>query len=149
MKSKKAKFAAGGAVILVALGYLVYGGIRDTLVYFVTPQELKAQGPGAVGKALRLGGMVERGSLAWDKETLVMTFRVTDGGATIPVTYKGIAPDLFKEGSGAVVEGRYEPDGTFRATTIMAKHSEEYAPPKEAGHPTSAERTLVKPAGGR
>lgn len=149
MKSKKTKFAIGGAVILVALGYLVYGGIRDTMVYFVTPQELQAKGRESVGKALRLGGMVERGSLQWDKETLVMTFRVSDGGATIPVTYKGIAPDLFKEGSGAVVEGSYGADGTFRATTIMAKHSEEYAPPKETGHPTSAEKTLVKPAGGR
>lgn len=130
MSARAKKLVAGGAVILAALGYLIYSGMSSAVVYFVTPTELVEQGPAAYGKALRLGGMVEKGSLDWNPRTLDLRFRLTDGHTAVPVTHKGTPPDLFGEGQGAVVEGRVNPDGSFTASTIMAKHSEEYMPPR-------------------
>jgi len=83
------------------------------------------------GKAYRLGGMVERGSLRWEPHTLSLTFALSDGRAAVPVRHKGAPPDLFGEGRGAVVEGSWSPEGYFRATHIMAKHSEEYKAPHD------------------
>lgn len=135
MRGRRAKLLAGGAIILAALAYLVYGGMQAAVVYFVTPTELRAQGTEARGKALRLGGMVEAGSLTWDARTLALSFRLTDGTTTVPVVHTGTPPDLFAEGQGAVVEGRVGEDGTFQAQTIMAKHSEEYMPPRSGEMP--------------
>ena len=119
--------------IIAALA--IYAG-REAIIYFVTPAELQAEGARAQGKAYRLGGMVLQGSLKRDPQSLQMHFVLTDGKATLPVNYKGIPPDLFAEGRGAVVEGTYR-DGVFQASTIMAKHSEEYRAPAgraEAGY---------------
>jgi len=118
----------GGVIILAALGYMVYGGMQEALVYFVTPSELKANETGSGDKFLRMGGMVVKGSLKKDVQNLTYRFDLTDGNATFPVFFKGIPPDLFTEGKGAVVEGRIGKDGVFNATTIMAKHAEEYSP---------------------
>jgi cytochrome c-type biogenesis protein CcmE len=126
----KPKFLVGGAVIALALGYMIWAGVTQSAVYFVTPSELTAAP--VPGKAYRLGGLVERGSLTWDPRTLDLTFAVSDGKATVPVRHKGTAPDLFAEGRGAVVEGQWTGQGYFKATLILAKHSEEY----EAPHPT-------------
>jgi cytochrome c-type biogenesis protein CcmE len=126
----KPKFLVGGAVIALALGYMIWAGVTQSAVYFVTPSELTAAP--VAGKAYRLGGLVERGSLTWDPRTLDLTFAVSDGKATVPVRHKGTAPDLFAEGRGAVVEGQWTGQGYFKATLILAKHSEEY----EAPHPT-------------
>ncbi|HEX9818582.1 MAG TPA: cytochrome c maturation protein CcmE [Methylomirabilota bacterium] len=127
----KLKFLVGGAVIALALGYMIWAGVTQSAVYFVTPSELTAAP--VAGKAYRLGGLVERGSLTWDPRTLDLTFAVSDGKATVPVRHKGTAPDLFGEGRGAVVEGQWTGQGYFKATLILAKHSEEY----EAPHPTT------------
>ena len=127
---RRAKFLVGGAVILAALVYLVYAGVSQSVVYFVTPAELLAAP--APGKTYRLGGMVQPGSLVWEPRTLDLRFTLSDGKATVPVRHKGTPPDLFAEGRGAVVEGGWSGDGYFKATTILAKHSEEYKAPHDA-----------------
>lgn len=124
------KFLLGGLVIALVLAGLVATGVRQSIVYFVTPSELRAAGATA-GRAYRLGGMVVQGSLRKDPATLRYDFQLTDGKATFPVHFKGIPPDLFGEGRGAVVEGSLAQDGSFHASTIMAKHSEEYRAPHE------------------
>jgi cytochrome c-type biogenesis protein CcmE len=133
------RFIIGGIIILAALAYLIYGGMREAMVYFVTPSELKAQGKSSKDKFLRMGGMVIEGSLEKDVKNLTYRFQITDGVERIPIYFRGIPPDLFSEGKGAVVEGRLGNDGVFVATTIMAKHAEEYSPPEEgkAAHPRS------------
>jgi cytochrome c-type biogenesis protein CcmE len=126
--AKGKRFLIGGVIILAALAYMIYGGMREAIVYFVTPSELKAKENGSADKFLRMGGMVVKGSLQRDSQNLTYRFELTDGSATFPVFFKGIPPDLFTEGKGAVVEGRIGKDGVFQATTIMAKHAEEYSP---------------------
>ncbi len=128
---KTRRFIIGGAIILVALFYLIYGGMRQAIVYFVTPSELKGQENPSKDRFLRMGGMVVQGSLQRDLKSLTYRFQITDGVESIPVYFRGVPPDLFSEGKGAVVEGRMGEDGVFMATTIMAKHAEEYSPPKE------------------
>ncbi len=125
----KTKFIAGGLVIAAALVYLIYAGVTQSAVYFVTPSELQAAP--VAGKAYRLGGLVAPGSLRWDPATLDLSFTLTDGKASVPVRHKGTAPDLFGEGRGAVVEGYWAPDGHFKASLILAKHSEEYKAPHD------------------
>ena len=128
MRSKR-KFIAGGVVILAALGYLVYAGVSQSVVYFVTPGELAAAP--VAGKAYRLGGMVKPGTLTWNPRSLELAFTLSDGQASVPVRHKGTPPDLFAEGRGAVVEGTWTADGYFKAGLIMAKHSEEYKAPHD------------------
>lgn len=128
---RRVQVLIGSLVILLSLGYLVFGGLRDTMVYFVTPTELRAQGAQNSAKMVRLSGMVVPGSLSMVPETLQLRFAVADADTTIPVRHRGNPPDLFAEGRGVVLEGRLLPDGTFQAETIFAKHSEEYRPPAE------------------
>ena len=125
----KPKFLVGGAVILAALAYMIYAGVSQSVVYFVTPSELGAAP--VAGKAYRVGGMVVPGSLRWEPRTLDLTFTISDGKRAIPVRHKGTPPDLFGEGRGAVVEGAWSGDGYFKASHIMAKHSEEYKAPHD------------------
>jgi cytochrome c-type biogenesis protein CcmE len=122
------RFLLGGVIILAALSYMIYGGMQQAIVYFVTPSELKAKEQSSLDKFLRMGGMVVKGSLQKDLKNLTYRFDLTDGSTTFPVFFKGVPPDLFTEGKGAVVEGRIGSDGVFQATTIMAKHAEEYSP---------------------
>lgn len=129
MRGRKLKYLVAGAIVVAAVVGLIYSGVRDSMVYFYTPSEIKQRRDELRGKALRLGGMVVDGSVRWDPQTLLLTFQLTDGQGTVFVRHKGTAPDLFKEGAGAVVEGTWMADGYFRASTIMAKHSEEYKPP--------------------
>ena len=129
MRRLRWKYVIAGLVVLGALAGLIYSGVRDSMVYFYTPSEVSQQQAQLRGKALRVGGMVVHGSIRWDPQTLLLTFQLTDGRGTVPVRHTGTAPDLFKEGAGAVVEGTWTPDGYVRASTIMAKHSEEYKPP--------------------
>lgn len=131
------RFLFGGLIILAALAYIVYGGMKDAVVYFVTPTELKAKERGSSDKFLRMGGMVVAGSLQKDVKNLTYRFELTDGAASVPVFFKGIPPDLFTEGKGAVVEGRLGADGVFQASTIMAKHAEEYSPHEAKDQPKS------------
>ena len=125
---KNRRFLIGGVIILAALSYMIYGGMQEAIVYFVTPSELKANERSSPDKFLRMGGMVVKGSMQKDLNNLTYRFDLTDGTATFPVFFKGVPPDLFTEGKGAVVEGRIGADGAFQATTIMAKHAEEYSP---------------------
>lgn len=128
---RRRKLLVGGGVIVVALSTLVLTGIRQSVVYFVTPSELAAAQPRTGGKAYRLGGMVVQGSLETVAGTREHRFLLSDGRASVPVRFRGIPPDLFGEGRGAVVEGRLGADGTFQASTILAKHSEDYHPPRD------------------
>ena len=118
------------SLILVggALMYLALGNFGENLVYFFTPSEVIAFTPDHFQKKVRVGGMVVKGSMQTDASGLGMTFELTDGEATIPVTFKGIPPDLFKEGQGAVVEGTWTEHHQFQSNLIMAKHSEDYMP---------------------
>jgi cytochrome c-type biogenesis protein CcmE len=126
--AKSRRFLIGGAIILAALSYMIYGGMQEAIVYFVTPTELKATEHSSADKFLRMGGMVVKGSMQKDLNNLTYRFDLTDGAATFPVFFKGVPPDLFTEGTGAGVEGRIGKDGVFQATLIMAKHAEEYSP---------------------
>ncbi|HET7341067.1 MAG TPA: cytochrome c maturation protein CcmE [Methylomirabilota bacterium] len=126
----KPKFVLGGVVILAALGYMIWAGVTQSAVYFVTPSELQAAP--VAGKAYRLGGLVAPGSLKWEPRTLELSFTISDGKTTVPVRHHGSPPDMFGEGRGAVVEGQWTPDGYFKSTQIMAKHSEEYKAPHDA-----------------
>ncbi|MBI2162428.1 MAG: cytochrome c maturation protein CcmE [Candidatus Rokubacteria bacterium] len=129
--NRRTKFLAGGGVIAAALAYMIYAGVTQSAVYFVTPAELQAAP--VPGKAYRLGGVVARGSLKWEARTLDLSFALSDGKATVPVRHKGTPPDLFGEGRGAVVEGSWSPEGYFKASLILAKHSEEYKAPHDGG----------------
>jgi cytochrome c-type biogenesis protein CcmE len=143
MKRRRLKYVIAGGIVLAALAGLVYSGVRESMVYFYTPTELREKSDTVRGKALRIGGMVAEGSVRWDAQQLLLSFALTDGQTTVPVRHRGTAPDLFKEGAGAVVEGIWTPEGYFRASTIMAKHSEEYKAPK---HPETleAKKSLFK-----
>ena len=131
------RFVIGGLVILAALAYIVYGGMQQALVYFKMPSELRAEQKSLEGKFVRMGGMVVKGSLNKDLQNLTYRFDLTDGNSTFPVFFKGVPPDLFVEGKGAVVEGRIGSDGIFQATTIMAKHAEDYSPHADGKAPTN------------
>jgi cytochrome c-type biogenesis protein CcmE len=135
---KNRRFLIGGVVILAALSYLVIGGMQDAMVYFYTPSELKAAERDSSGKSIKMGGMVVKGSLHKDLANLTYRFELTDGGATFPVFFKGVPPDLFTEGKGAVVEGRIGADGVFQANMIMAKHAEDYSPHPDGKPPTNS-----------
>jgi len=131
--SRQGKFIAGGLVIVAAIGYLVWAGVSRSVVYFVTPSELLAAP--AAGKTYRLGGLVQPGSLKWEPKTLDLSFTLSDGKANVAVKHRGAPPDLFAEGRGAVVEGSWTPDGYFKASLILAKHSEEYKAPHDGAEP--------------
>lgn len=128
---KSRRFIIGGLIIVAALAYIIYGGMQEAIVYFVTPTELKAKERTSTDKFLRMGGMVVKGSLQKDLKNLTYHFELTDGTTAVPVFFRGVPPDLFGDGKGAVVEGRLAGDGVFQATTIMAKHAEEYSPPPD------------------
>jgi len=112
-------------VLAVAVA-LMLGAMRDSIVFFNSPTDLAEKKVNA-GARVRLGGMVKFGSLARGDD-LQIRFEVTDGNAEIPVGYRGIVPDLFREGQGVIAEGRMEAGGTFKADTILAKHDENYMP---------------------
>jgi cytochrome c-type biogenesis protein CcmE len=146
MKPKNQRLVLVGAAVVAVLVavLLAMWGLRERASYFYTPAEIAA-GKAAMGQAVRLGGMVERGSVQRQPDGVTIRFVVTDGQARTPVLYRGIVPDLFREGSGVVAEGRME-TGTFVADTILAKHDERYMPP-ELGNLTAehkAGKTLEK-----
>src|SRR5574341_938154 len=104
------RFLIGGVIILGALAYMIYGGMQQAMVYFKMPSELRAEENAMKGKFVRMGGMVVQGSLQKDLQTLTYRFQLTDGSTNFPVYFKGVPPDLFSEGKGAVVEGRVGSD---------------------------------------
>ena len=108
---------------------LAMWGLKDRAAYFYTPSDIAA-GKADAGKAIRLGGMVEKGSVGRKADGVTTRFVVEDGNARVPVIYRGILPDLFREGSGVVAEGRLAADRSFVADNILAKHDERYMPPE-------------------
>lgn len=112
---------------LIAATLLAAWALRNQASYFYVPSDLVADPP-EPGQAVRLGGMVEQGSLRTRADGVTIDFVVGDGEARVPVTFSGIVPDLFVEGSGVVAEGSLQPDGTFKADNLLAKHDENYMP---------------------
>jgi cytochrome c-type biogenesis protein CcmE len=112
---------------LIGAALLAAWALRNQASYFYVPSDMAANPPEA-GQAVRLGGMVEAGSLKTLADGVTIEFVVGDGTARIPVIFSGIVPDLFVEGSGVVAEGSLRPDGTFKADNLLAKHDENYMP---------------------
>ena len=129
-------------VALVGAGLLAAWALRNQASYFYVPSDIAAKPPEA-GQAVRLGGMVETGSLKTRADGVTVDFVVGDGKARVPVTFSGIVPDLFVEGSGVVAEGSLRPDGTFEATNLLAKHDENYMPRELADMSEAQKREAV------
>ena len=142
MKPKNQRLVLVSAAIVAVLVavLLAMWGLKDKASYFYTPADIAA-GKAVTGQTMRLGGMVEQHSVQRDPDGITVRFIVTDGKARLPVTYRGITPDLFREGSGVVAEGQLQ-SGQFAADTILAKHDERYMPP-ELGN-LSAEHKAAK-----
>ena len=135
MKPKNQRLSLLVLAIVCVLGavLLAMSALRDQAAYFYAPGDI-AEGNPPVGRAVRVGGMVKAGSLKHKKDGVTIEFRIHDETAeTIKVRFRGIPPDLFKEESGVVAEGRFEEDGWFVADEILAKHDENYRPPEAAG----------------
>jgi cytochrome c-type biogenesis protein CcmE len=111
---------------------LALSALKDQAAFFYAPGDVKKAGL-PLGRAVRLGGMVEGGSIKRQADGVSIRFVVTDGQAEVPVSFSGITPDLFREKSGVVAEGSFNPDGSFAATNLLAKHDEKYMPPELAG----------------
>ena len=123
------------AVVLVVVGYLAFSSIGSALVYYLTPSELLARGEAGIGQTVRLGGQVKPGSISVDSGDL--NFVLTDGDAEILVFASAAMPTRsFREGSGAVVEGRLDEDGIFGATQVIVKHDENYQAPESGAQPS-------------
>ena len=131
MKAKHQRLilALVAVVAIVGAAFLAMSALKDTAALFRTPSEV-AKGTVPIDKPLRLAGMVVPGSIKRLPDGVTINFMLTDEGATAPVTFRGITPDLFKEGSGAVAEGKLGADGVFVADNILAKHDERYMPPQ-------------------
>jgi cytochrome c-type biogenesis protein CcmE len=124
---------AGAALLAITLAALLaLSGLRDQAAFFYAPSDV-TQEVLASDRAVRLGGMVAAGSVARAADGVTILFTVSDGRATTPVQFAGIVPNLFREGSGVVAEGRFRPDGSFIASNLLAKHDEKYMPPELAG----------------
>ena len=134
MKAKNQRLALIGAalVALIAAVLLAMSALKDQAAFFYAPGDVAGK-PLPLGKAVRLGGMVEKGSVQKQSDGVTIHFVVGDGVAKVPVRFTGVTPDLFREGSGVVAEGQFEPNGSFLASNLLAKHDERYMPPQAAG----------------
>ena len=130
-RHKRIAFIFVGLAGLGIAAYLVANAFRDNLVFFFSPTQVAAK-EAPVNRTFRIGGLVQEGTLKRDNDGLTVRFIVTDTAANVPVVYKGILPDLFKEGRGCVAQGKIGSDGVFQADQVLAKHDENYMPP-EAG----------------
>lgn len=130
-RHKRIVFICASLAALGLAAWLVLGAFRNNLVFFFSPTQVAAK-EAPTNKTFRIGGLVEQGTLKKDPDGLTIRFTVTDTANSIPVVYKGILPDLFKEGRGCVAQGRITADGVFYADQIMAKHDENYMPPEAA-----------------
>ncbi|MDB5725888.1 MAG: cytochrome biosis protein CcmE [Novosphingobium sp.] len=130
-------------VALIGAGLLAAWALRSQASYFYVPSDMAAKPP-APGRAVRLGGMVERGSLKTQPDGVTIAFIVGDGKARIPVRFSGITPSLFVEGSGVVAEGKLGADGTFVADNLLAKHDERYVPREMKDMTAAQARATVK-----
>jgi cytochrome c-type biogenesis protein CcmE len=148
-RHKRIAFILVGLAGLGVATYLVASAFRNNLVFFFSPTQVVAK-EAPINRTFRVGGLVENGSLKRDNDGLTVRFVVTDTVASIPVVYKGILPDLFKEGRGCVAQGKIGTDGVFRAEQVLAKHDENYMPPEagaaidKAKHAQEAAKTVIE-----
>lgn len=148
-RGRRVMLIVGMAAILSGFGWLLYGGIGENLVYFLTPTELHAKGDAAFDAPVRLGGMVKAGSVSWDAEELDLQFELTDGARDMRVHSRGAPPQMFRDSIGVIVEGRLTRAGVFESTNLMVKHSNEYRAPADGEKPADVYRTLMSdPASG-
>ena len=148
-RHKRLAWTAAGIAVLGAATTLVLTAFNRNLVFFFTPSQVAAR-EAPLDRSFRVGGMVEMGSVKRQPDGVTVRFAVTDTAKTIDVEYRGILPDLFKEGKGVVTQGRLAADGSFVASEVLAKHDENYMPP-EAAHAVSQAQVdraarSVKPA---
>jgi cytochrome c-type biogenesis protein CcmE len=144
-RHRRIAFILAGLAGLAISAALVLNAFQNNLVFFFSPSQVAAK-EAPVGRTFRVGGLVQEGTLKRDTDGLTNRFTVTDTAQSIPVVYKGILPDLFKEGRGCVAQGKVGSDGVFYADQVLAKHDENYMPP-EAGHAidsAKAGKTLVE-----
>jgi cytochrome c-type biogenesis protein CcmE len=147
-RHKRIGFIIVGLAGLGIAAYLVASAFRNNLVFFFSPTQVAAK-EAPVDRTFRIGGLVQDGTVKRDTDGLTVRFTVTDTAASIPVVYKGILPDLFKEGRGCVAQGKLGSDGVFRAEQVLAKHDENYMPPEagqaidKAKHAREAAKTVV------
>ena len=147
-RHKRITFIFVGLTALGIAAYLVASAFRNNLVFFFSPTQVVAK-EAPVNRTFRIGGLVQEGTLRRESDGLTVRFTVTDTAASIPVVYKGILPDLFKEGRGCVAQGRIGADGVFQAEEVLAKHDENYMPPEageaidKAKHAKEASKTVV------
>ena len=133
MKARQKRIAliAGGLAVLGIAAALVLNALNSNIAFYVSPTEVAA-GKAPQGKVFRIGGMVKDGTIQREADGVTLRFVITDTEKDIVVAYKGILPDLFKEGKGAVAQGRLGDDGVFVAKEVLAKHDENYMPPEAA-----------------
>lgn len=147
-RHKRISFIVIGLAGLGIAATLVLSAFQNNLVFFFSPSQIAAK-EAPVGKTFRVGGLVEKGTFKRDNDGLTSHFIITDTAKTIPVVYKGILPDLFKEGKGCVAQGRIGSDGVFYADQVLAKHDENYMPPQAgqaidaAKHERDSAKTVV------
>lgn len=134
MKAKHQRLVLGLLALAAIAGaaLLALSALKDEAAFFYAPGDVAANPP-PLDRGVRLGGMVEAGSLKRQPDGVSVRFVVTDGKARVPVAFRGVTPDLFKEGSGVVAEGRFNRDLSFTADNLLAKHDERYMPPQVAG----------------
>ena len=145
--TKKLIAVAATVLVLGGFGYLVWGGLGNNLVYYLTPSELVDRGSSAYDAPVRLGGKVVPGSIDWDAEALDLRFRVSDGDTELPVISSGAPPAMFKDTMGVVIEGTFDRSGVFRSTNLMVQHSNEYKAPPEGHAPAERYETLIRESG--
>ena len=141
-RTRRLAWIGAGLAALAVAAALVLNAFQSNLVFFFTPSQVAAK-EAPQGRAFRVGGMVESGSLAREPNSLTVHFLVTDTAMTIPVTYTGLLPDLFKEGKGVVAQGTLGPDGVFHATEVLAKHDENYMPPEAKAAVDAAQKGMT------
>jgi cytochrome c-type biogenesis protein CcmE len=147
-RHKRIAFIVAGLAGLSIAAYLVASAFRNNLVFFFSPTQVAAK-EAPINRTFRVGGLVQEGTLKRDPDGLTVRFIVTDTAQSIPVVYKGILPDLFKEGRGCVAQVKLGTDGVFRAEQVLAKHDENYMPPEagqaidKAKHAQEAAKTVV------
>ena len=154
MKPRHKRFVLVGIGVagLALSASLVLSAFQKNLVFFFTPSQVAAN-EAPVGKSFRVGGLVEKGSVKREADGLTVHFVVTDTAKSIPVVYRGILPDLFREGKGVVTQGKVGADGLFRADEVLAKHDENYMPPaaqdalNQATAKTAAQSVVLPPKG--
>jgi cytochrome c-type biogenesis protein CcmE len=142
-RHKRLGLIAAGLILLVIAVVLFTKSFKSNLVFFFTPTQVEA-GEAPKSGSFRIGGMVEMGSLKRLPDGLRVEFKVTDTAKTMPVIYKGILPDLFKEGKGVVAQGKLGANGIFEADNVLAKHDENYMPPEAAAALEAAKAAKIK-----